>query len=64
MAGAEWEPIVPQRGWTLTCEIGETCTVFAQFRDAAGNESLIINDFITLEGVTLDQQLFLPMINR
>ena len=64
MAGAEWEPIVPQRGWTLACEIGETCTVFAQFRDAAGNESLIINDFITLEGVTLDQQLFLPMINR
>ncbi|HRW49911.1 MAG TPA: hypothetical protein P5333_20485, partial [Caldilinea sp.] len=49
MTGAAWEPLATSKAWTLDCDPGETCTVYGQFRDAAGNESLIINDMIDLD---------------
>lgn len=66
MAGAEWEPLAAQKPWTLACEDGQVCTVFAQFRDAANNEPLVINDFAVLneEVVTPPQQIFLPLVSN
>jgi hypothetical protein len=49
MAGAEWEPFAQTKEWTLACNDGEMCVVYAQFRDAAGNETLIISDNILLD---------------
>ncbi|MCB0098202.1 MAG: hypothetical protein KDE46_20865, partial [Caldilineaceae bacterium] len=48
MAGAEWEPFAQTKAWTLECNDGEMCIVYAQFRDAAENESLIVADSILL----------------
>ncbi|MCB0139722.1 MAG: hypothetical protein KDE50_07425, partial [Caldilineaceae bacterium] len=48
MAGAEWEPFAQTKAWTLACNDGEMCIVYAQFRDAAENESLIVADSILL----------------
>ncbi|MCX6044517.1 MAG: hypothetical protein NT075_05340 [Chloroflexi bacterium] len=65
MAGATWEPLASTKPWTLACADGETCRVYAQFRDAAKNESLIIDDFIVLhEQQATDQHIFLPLINK
>jgi hypothetical protein len=60
MAGAQWEPLAATKDWTLDCDDGEVCTVFAQFKDGADNESLIVSDQILLE--MLD--LFLPLIAK
>jgi hypothetical protein len=49
IAGAEWEPLADTKEWQLGCEDGATCTVFGQFRDGAGNESLIIDQQIELQ---------------
>jgi len=67
MAGAAWQPLTTEIAWTLACANGETCTVYAQFKDAANNESLIVNDSIVLdEQVTggFSTSLFLPFIKR
>ena len=45
---APWEPLAPTRNWTLECAPGAMCTVFGQFRDGAGNESLVIDQKIML----------------
>jgi hypothetical protein len=58
MDGAAWEPLAATKDWALECTAGEICTVYAQFRDGAENESLIVSDDIFLE-VT---DLFLPLI--
>jgi len=60
MAGAQWEPLKSLKPWTLACDLGEECTVYAQFRDAALNESLIVWDSVLLE----DLDSFLPIIRR
>ena len=49
VSAAAWEPLSSTKAWILECENGEECTVFAQFRDAAGNESLIIDQQIELQ---------------
>ena len=67
MAGAEWEPLAAQKPWTLACEDGQVCTVFAQFRDAANNESLVVNDFAVLDEEVVTppaQQIFLPLVSN
>lgn len=63
MQNAAWEPLAERKTWTLDCDPGETCTVYAQFRDGAGNESLIVYDTIVLEAANANQ-LFLPVISR
>ena len=45
---APWEPLAPTKAWTLLCAPGDMCTVYGQFRDGAGNESLIIDQKIML----------------
>ena len=53
--------------WTLACASGDLCRVYAQFRDGALNESLIVNDTILLdevEGVQEGNNIFLPLINQ
>jgi hypothetical protein len=64
MSGAVWEPLATSKAWTLDCEPGELCTVYAQFKDGAENESLIIYDTIVLETPTSSNQLFLPVVTR
>ena len=49
LTGADWEPYQQFKPWTLDCADGDVCTVYAQFRDAAENESLIIRDDILLD---------------
>jgi hypothetical protein len=58
MDGAAWEPLAAQKAWTLDCDAGEVCTVYAQFRDGAENESFIVFDNILLEGF----EVYMPLI--
>ncbi len=46
---ATWEPLADTKAWELECEDGEQCKVFGQFRDGAGNESLIVDQQIELQ---------------
>lgn len=64
MAGASWEPLAQHKPWTLTCEIGDTCRVYAQFKDEAGNESLIVyDDIVLVEGTEgTSGSLYIPFI--
>jgi hypothetical protein len=55
-----WEPYAVTRPWLLTCTLGQTCTVYGQFRDGAGNESLVISDDVVYAGL----RLYLPMIQK
>jgi len=67
MSGAVWEPVTPTKNWTLACEPGDTCTVYAQFKDAAENVSLLISDTIELDvnaGGEAGGELYLPLITR
>ena len=66
MSGAVWEPVTATKPWTLDCNPGDTCVVYAQFKDAAQNVSLIINDAIELDANASggSSQLFLPSITR
>ncbi len=59
MAGAAWEPLQQFKPWTLDCEVGEVCRVYAQFRDGEGNESLIISDEVLLTE-SPSQGMYLP----
>jgi hypothetical protein len=40
LSGAVWQAFVPEMPWTLDALPGEVATVYAQFRDAALNESV------------------------
>jgi len=58
MDGAVWEPLAGEKVWTLPCNVTGYCTVYAQFRDGAGNESYIISDQVYLQL----QEIYLPLI--
>lgn len=58
-AGASWEPYARTKPWQLGPNPGPA-VVYVQLRDAAGNESELISDAITLSGATI----FLPIIVR
>lgn len=62
-AWTSWQPFTNPVPWELSpsCRFGTDCTVNAQFRDAALNESLIIADSITL---VPRATLFLPIVMR
>jgi hypothetical protein len=53
-----WEALTPRRSWQLRCDMGKRCRVYAQFRDAALNESLVVSDAIWLQGI------YLPLVVR
>ena len=59
-----WEKVTPTKSWTLACNPGEACIVYAQFKDAAQNVSLIVNDAVELDATAGTAQIFLPLINR
>jgi hypothetical protein len=48
LADAAWEPLVAEKPWTLGDSQSDVYQVFAQFRDAAGNESFVVFDDILL----------------
>jgi len=47
LSGASWQPFVTSLGWGLT-EGDEDKTVYARYRDAAGNESVVVQDSIEM----------------
>ncbi len=57
-AGAVWEPLMPEKPWTLASGALGVHTVFIQFRDGALNESFVVNDSIEVSGV------YLPMVPK
>ena len=63
LAGAAWQPLtqeMQEMPWTLGCAIGELCRVYAQFRDGAENESLVVNDSILFTG----SATYLPVVQK
>jgi hypothetical protein len=62
-AWTAWKPVESPVPWVLpaSCAYGTECTVYAQFRDAALNESLIVADSIDLDWA---ETLYLPLIMR
>ena len=59
---APWEPLAPTKAWQLACADGAICTVYGQFRDGAGNESLVIDQKIQLQ--LQGGQTFMPIVRR
>lgn len=59
---APWEPLAPTKAWQLACADGAICTVYGQFRDGAGNESLVIDQKILLQ--LQGGQTFMPIVRR
>jgi hypothetical protein len=53
MAGAAWEPLASEKIWVLGTPVDEVFRVYAQFRDGADNESLIVFDEILVFEVSL-----------
>lgn len=53
-----WEPLADEKPWTLGCRNNETCLVYGQFRDGAGNESLVVFQQILLSF----EEIYLPII--
>ena len=46
--GAAWEPLAFEKPWVLAGK-GPIAWVYAQFRDGAGNKSLVISDDILMD---------------
>ena len=64
MLGAVFEPFVTTKPWVLGQSAG-LATVYAQFRDAAGNVSAIVPNSILVEQVTGSQKhLYLPFVSK
>jgi len=58
LGAKRWASLAPEVDWTLDCQSGELCTVYGQFRDAAGNESLVLSASIRLGGT----RIYLPTV--
>jgi len=57
-----WEPFAPEKPWMLDpeCAPGTSCVVYAQFKDAAENESLVVYDEIFFQPA----RIYLPLVLR
>jgi len=67
LTGADWQPFAQGVPWQLAPTVpGQIAKVYAQFRDDAGNESLITLSGIRVvtDGTTLPNQLYLPLITK
>jgi hypothetical protein len=65
LAGASYQPFAQDVPWVLPpTPAGELATVYAQFKDEMGNESLIVQGIIEVEGGTpqFDTDLYMPLI--
>jgi hypothetical protein len=60
--GGPWRPFKSQLDWTIPVEVGpgETWTIYAQFRDAAGNASDVATDSIQRQPL----RVYLPLVLR
>jgi hypothetical protein len=56
----DWLPLADTLPWTLDCKVGDMCTVYGQFRDGAGNESLVIDQSIKL----IASDLYIPIVAK
>ena len=61
---AVWEPLADEKQWLLDCADGDICTVFGQFKDGAGNESLVLDQQILLQLLVELPKTYLPTIRR
>jgi hypothetical protein len=61
--GGPWRPFTARIGWHIPVEIrpGQTWTVYAQFRDAAGNESAVASAGIRYQP---QARFYLPLVLR
>ena len=60
-ADATWEPLASEKPWTLAGDSGGVYVVYAQFRDAALNESFVVlDDILLIPG----DRIYLPIIQR
>jgi Mg-chelatase subunit ChlD len=57
--GADWQPFVDSLPWHLDASNG-AAIVYVQFRDASGNLSPVVTDYIFF----LNNPIYLPLINR
>ncbi|MCX6045412.1 MAG: VWA domain-containing protein [Chloroflexi bacterium] len=67
LTGANWEPFNQNKPWQLPpTPAGQVAKVYAQFRDAAHNESLVVLDGIMVQGgqVNPSNSLFLPFVTK
>ena len=62
LARAAWEDLAAEKPWTLDCDPGTICTVFGQFRDGAGNESLVVDQKILYQPGGASLILYLPAL--
>ncbi|MBU1661809.1 MAG: hypothetical protein KKD28_10095, partial [Chloroflexi bacterium] len=55
-----WEPYAPEKPWALDadCAQGTSCVVYAQFKDGAENESLVVYDEILYQPA----MIYLPLV--
>jgi hypothetical protein len=60
IGASPWEPLLSTKEWMLDCADGTVCTVYGQFRDGAGNESLVIDQQILLQFG--ESQIYLPIV--
>ena len=64
-AGAEWEPYKTKKRWTLDVRPDNTATVYALFRDYAGNVSdVAVAVFDVDPNLTESVQVYLPSLGR
>ena len=66
LSDANWEPFAQNKAWQLApTQPGETAKVYAQVRDAAHNESLIVLDDIKVsDGQGSSKNVYLPIVVR
>ncbi len=72
LIGANWEPFNQNKPWQLSpTPAGDVAKVYAQFRDAAHNESLIVLDGNVLDGIVVQggqanqsNPRFLPFVSK
>ena len=59
-SGVAWEPYARNKPWLLNASAGPAL-IYAQFRDAAGNESAMVSDAIV---VSSTRHIYLPLLRR
>jgi hypothetical protein len=67
LTGADWQPFAQNTPWQLApTPPGQEATVYAKFRDAALNESIIVLDTILVQEPTVQPgvKTFLPLIQK
>lgn len=64
-AGADWEPFVTSKQWTLDPDASGTATVFVVYRDGEGNVSEIgFETFVVDDEAAVPVRLYIPEVSR